>query len=285
MRTGAYCIWIVSKPDRLHNYGAFDEHALSLRHAFAELGYDAPITLDPRQLRGTPIVFGAHLLERLNMPPHARTIIYNTEQVHPDSIWIKPQYLDILKRYTVWDYSRRNIEVLRTMGVEATWCGLGYAPELTRITPTPEKDIDVLFVGNVHSRRHRILDALHQAGVNVMAVRGQCWAEQRDALFARAKIVINIHMYDAHILEMFRVSYLLANRICVVSETGQDHAIEDELQGGIAFAPYDKLVETCIALLADDAARDRIADTGFNLFSAMSQTPMLADALKASRSA
>ena len=42
------------------------------------------------------------------------------------------------------------------MGVRAAHCGIGYAPELMRITSAPE-DIDVLFVGSVNERRLIVL--------------------------------------------------------------------------------------------------------------------------------
>lgn len=282
MRTGQYCIWIVRKDTWSPGRHPFNEAALALQDAFADLGYDAPIIYDPREIKGVPIVFGAFLLKRLNAPPGMKMVIYNTEQVHPDSIWFKPGYIETLKRYAVWDYSPLNIENLQKIGVQAALCGIGYAPCLTRIAPAPVKDIDVLFVGIYHPRRAAILDRLHAAGLNVVAVGGGSWAEERDALYARAKIVLNIHMYDAQVLEIVRISYLLANRICVVSESGKDEALEAPLREGVAFADYEYLVETCVALLADDERRARLAETGFQAFSAMDQTAMLERALKTS---
>ncbi len=53
------------------------------------------------------------------------------------------------------------------------------------------------------------------------------------------------------------VSYLLANHKCVVSETGADRAIEQQFEPGIAFAPYDKLAETCMRLLQNPSRAPR----------------------------
>jgi hypothetical protein len=107
------------------------------------------------------------------------------------------------------------------------------------------------------------------------------YGEERDALIARAKIVLNLHYFDAQVFEIVRVSYLLANRKCVVSETGRDTALEGPLREGIAFAPYDSLAQTCVRLLQDEAARRRLAEAGFNCFRACPQVPMLERALAA----
>lgn len=286
MTTGAYCIWIVLRPNRTETHSAYDEVALALREAFASLGYEVPIVLQPQAIRGVPIILGPGVvLQYLRFPPNYPAIIYNTEQVQPETEWFPARYIELMRNHDVWDYSPSNVDALREIGIEATFCGIGYMPCLTRMKPAPSKDIDILFIGTFHKRRHKILEELHAAGLNVVAIGGRCWGEERDALYQRAKIVINIHMHDAQVLEIIRLSYLLANRICVVSETGRDSAMETALQDGIAFAPYDKLVETCVALLADDAKRARIAEIGFERMSAISQIDLLADALKTARRA
>jgi hypothetical protein len=163
------------------------------------------------------------------------------------------------------------------MGIRAAHCGIGYAPELTRIAPAPE-DIDVLFVGSVNERRRIVLKQLAERGVNVDA-RFNLYGPERDAFVARARIILNVHFYDARLFEMVRVSYLLANRKCVVSETGADTAFEREFGSGIAFAPYAALAETCMRLLQNPAARREVADAGFERFKAMPQTEYLRRAL------
>jgi hypothetical protein len=79
---------------------------------------------------------------------------------------------------------------------------------------------------------------------------------------------------------MVRVSYLLANRICVVSETGDDESMEEPYRDGIAFSSYENLTETCLRLLADNEGRMQLGSRGFGLFSARSQVEMLKAALR-----
>jgi hypothetical protein len=101
-------------------------------------------------------------------------------------------------------------------------------------------------------------------------------------LFARAKIILNVHFYQAKLFEIVRVSYLLANKFCVVSETGLDAELEAPFVGGVAFAGYDRLAETCRRLLADEPGRRAIAEQGFSRMQALSQVDMLKAALSAS---
>ena len=88
-----------------------------------------------------------------------------------------------------------------------------------------------------------------------------------------------MHFYDARLFEIVRVSYLLANKKCVVSETGSDTAFEKQFESGVAFAPYAALAETCMRLLQNPTEREAVAGAGFNRFKAMPQTEYLKRAL------
>lgn len=98
-------------------------------------------------------------------------------------------------------------------------------------------------------------------------------------MIARAKIVLNLHLYDAQVFEIVRVSYLLANRKCVVSEIGNDTALEHPLKAGVAFTPYAGLADACVKLLDNADERAALAERGFQCISALSQVPMLQRAL------
>ena len=84
---------------------------------------------------------------------------------------------------------------------------IGYTRELTRIRRVAPPDIDVLFIGSINPRRRAVLEQMHADGLRVQAAFGVYGAE-RDALVARARIVLNVHFYEAKVLEMVRLSYL-----------------------------------------------------------------------------
>ena len=283
LHSNVFTIWLIKSPVRDYQHiRCFEEVAQSLQHAFRQLGYDVPIVRELSQARGRVIAMGGRILHEVTDPLPEGLIIYNFEQVHENGQWFEPgfPYINFLRRYPVWDYSYRNIEALKKLGVnDVTYCGIGYAPLLSRIDSSPVQDIDVLFVGTPHPRRDYILNELRKRGLNVHVVHGQ-YGVERDAFIARSKIVINIHMQPANVFEIVRVSYLLANAKCVVSEVGDDKLLEVPFSDAVVFAAYEDLVETCIEYVNDDAKRRKQEQKALSEFAAMPQRPMLEQTLK-----
>ncbi len=238
----------------------FSEVELSLNSALKELNLYDP--------NGRQIVLGAHVITAL--PENA--IIFNLEQITEDSNWMTVNYLNLLKTHEVWDYSHRNILELAKLGVKAKYCGIGYAPELTKISKREEEEIDVLFYGSLNPRRMKVLNEL---GKHCRVATAPGYGEQRDKVIARSKIIINIHFYESKIFELVRCSYLMANSKCIVSELGNDLELEKPFYGGIFFSPYENLVGWCMDALADDVYRATCASSGFAIFSKMKQTEYL----------
>jgi SAM-dependent methyltransferase len=273
---GAYSVVIVQPPGYPHS-AAFAEVAELLLHGLRRLGHDAVVGAAPADGR-RPIVLGSNLLpgHPLPLPPDA--ILYNLEQIDPGSAWITPALLDVFRRHEVWDYSAGNAARYAGLGLAAPRVvPLGWVPELERIAPAAE-DVDVLFYGCLNPRRLAILDALRARGLRVESLFGVYGAE-RDAWIARAKLVLNVHFFEAKVFEIVRVSYLLGNRRCVVSERGADPAEEAGLEDGVAFAPYEALVETCVRLAGDPAERARIATAGQAAIRRRDETALLRAAL------
>ena len=261
---GQFAVSIATQPGFMHSE-AFREVAESVHHGLRALGHDSVLSHATDLPGRRHIVFGSNLIsaKERHLPPGS--ILYNLEQIYDDSPWLTKDLLALFRRHTVWDYSLANIQELARHGIAARHVPIGYVPELTRIPPVPWQDIDVLFVGSIVERRLAVLQALHERGANVIPAFGVYGAE-RDQLIARAKIVLNVHMYEAKVFEVVRVSYLLANRRFVVSERGLDVAGERPFEEGIAFVEYHELVNTCLRSLADERARERTARRGFELF-------------------
>lgn len=275
-----YSIYIVTLPGYLHSR-AFEEIAIGLQSGFAELGEVVPIVHDPREIIGRGVVLGANLLPtapHLRIPDNA--IVFNLEQASLTSGWLNDTYLDVLRTHDVWDYSEYNIDMLRALGVQRIrLCRIGYASCLTRIAHTSPEDVDILFYGSISGRRIPILDAIAATGLRVHRLFGVYGAE-RDRWIARSKVVLNLHAHPERIFEIVRVSYLLANRRCVVSESGRgSDRIEAALREGVAFGDTAELPELCRRYAADATGRTALARRGFELFSAMRQSDSLQAAL------
>lgn len=266
----------IVKPAGYQHSEAFREVAVTLERTCARLGHEATITHELNLPGHQHIVLGAHLLEQ---PPPPDAIIYNLEQVQPMAPWLTPKHLSVLRGHPVWDYSRANIARLAELGAaKATHVPIGYVPELTRIAPATTEDIDVLLVGSTNERRLKVLKALRAKGLKVHVGFG-VYGAARDQLLARAKVVLNVHYYEARVFEIVRVSYLLANSRCVVSEHGVDSEEEEALATGVAFVDYEHLVDRCAQLVADEAERARFKQTGFRLIQQRDVSTALSQAL------
>ncbi|NBO17948.1 MAG: hypothetical protein EBV03_01745 [Proteobacteria bacterium] len=274
-----FCIWIVS-PESLVWSHVFDDLALALQHAFGELGYDAPIVTDPKHIRGTALVLGANLAPMYNIALPDDCIIYNLEQVHDKSRWFEPGYgyLELMQQHAVWDFSPVNKQALEARGVlPVVLCPVGYAPVLTKAR-TGREDVEVLFIGGAHPRRIAVLDDLKRLGARPQVLY-KVFGDERDQWMMRGKVHLNMHKEPAELFEIVRVSYLLANRCFVVSERGRDVALEQPLEGGLVFAPYEKLPATCLDYLVKPKERKAIAEAGFDAIRKLPQRELLERAL------
>jgi hypothetical protein len=273
-----FAVTVVTPPGYVHSQ-AFHEVAESLHYGLLELGHRSVLTTQTRLPGHRHIILGSNLLTQFQVRLQPDSILYNLEQIQIGSPWINPALLQLFAKYTTWDYSKRNIEQLAALGISnVVHVPIGYVPQLSRIARAAEEDIDVLFIGSTNDRRMNILRALEARNVRVQAAFG-VYGAARDALIARAKIVLNVHFYEAKVFEIVRVSYLLANRKLVVSEVGASPDEEAPFEQGLVFGRYEQLVDLCCGYLTKPEEREQVASAGLE---AMKQRParaFLAEAL------
>jgi hypothetical protein len=261
MSAKRFAVSIISPPSYPHSE-ATREIAESIHYGLLAIGCDSILTSRTDCAHRRHIILCANLLPQYPLPIAPDSILYNLDQVSPESPWFSPELLKLFGQYQVWDYSQRNIAELARAGVRGVrHLPIGYVPQLTRIHST-EEDIDVLFYGCINERRLRVLTALRDRGLKTAVVFG-VYGAQRDHFIARSRIALNIHFYEAKVFEAVRVSYLLANRRFVVSERGSEAAEDAAFSQGVVFADYDGLVNACVTYLARPEERQRVADMGF----------------------
>jgi hypothetical protein len=274
-----FAVSIIRPPAYQHSE-AFREIGETIHYALLAMGYDSILTYQTDIPDRHHIILGYNLLPFYQTKLATNSIIYNLEQIYPNSPWLNPALIDILRQYPVWDYSQSNIEQLAHLGITSVkYVPIGYVPQLNRIGQINE-DLDVLFYGSLNERRLHIIQSLKARGVRAEAVFG-VYGKERDRLIARSKIVINIHFYEAKVFEVVRVSYLLANQRFVVSEPGCNPVEEAPFSEGVVFAEYDDLVKTCLDFLSRSEDRRRIAEAGFKLMSQRSETDYLKTVIEA----
>jgi hypothetical protein len=280
--TGPFQVVLIS-PDGYPHAAAFHELAETVAFGLGALGFDVALGVNRLVWPGPPaVMFGANLLsadEAAQVPDDV--VVYNLEQVEGANGWGVPHYLDLLRRCRVWDYSRRNLGALAARGARrAALVPVGYMPQMTRVRPAPRQDIDVLFYGSVNERRARVLADLRRRGLDVRAVFG-VYGQERDALIARAKVVLNLHYYQTSIFELVRVSYLLANRKAVVAECNTGTEVDDDIAGGVRLAPYEELAGACAELVAGAEERAALGERGYSVMADRDEVSYLRAALSA----
>ena len=241
---------------------AFREVAVLLVASFESLGIPATFMLNNLDPAATNVILGYHLIQTPSTLRGIRYIPYQLEQLDSESPFVTERAMEVLRNATeVWDYSPRNMAHLASKGVKAKLLPLGYHEKLRLIPQLPEsqQDIDVLHYGTLNPRRQRVLEQLQKV---CRLVHVDClYGEARDALIARAKLVLSIHFYESKLPAQVRISYLLNNGKAVLAEAAGD-GVDDPFQGMVGAASYDQLVATALELLRDGARREELAANG-----------------------
>jgi len=223
------------------------------------------------------IVLFSHVANFVGEEVPADAVIYNLEPLYEGCQSFSLGYRDLLRRHPVLDYQARNVEYLRSLGIEAVHMPYGYHPSMWRPAHAV-KDIDVLFFGSLLSdRRKRILDELAVAGVKVTAAT-DCYGADLDKMVARSKIVLNIHRMDHLPLEVVRLNYLLANGAFVISERGWDESDNVTYSPGLVYAAPDDVVPACRYFLKNTDICDGIAAKGQHIIRNMPQSRFIKQA-------
>ncbi|TSA11055.1 MAG: hypothetical protein D4R74_13665 [Betaproteobacteria bacterium] len=267
-------------PPHFAHSGIMTEVCETVHHGLRGLGHDSVLTENAVFADRINILFAGHLLPLFgdfSLPP--ATVFFNLEPIIPEMLARIPQYPDLLGHpnvLRVWDYDARNLPALAELGIRtAVHTPIGYAPEMTRIAKAAECDIDVLFYGILVERRLALKNALDRAGLKTEFASG-IYGDERDALVARAKVVLNISQFEhSSRFDQVRLSYLLANRKCIVSEGGIDPMLEQDFAVAVTFAPYAELVNECVYLCAVTAERELMEQRGFEFFSRRLQSELL----------
>lgn len=280
-RLRAFHVSVVRPPGYAHA-SAFDEVAATLVHGFERLGMVASFGENELAGDAVNILLGAHLLEsgHVDQIPLDRTVVYNLEPLVHHPAVLTPTYRALLGQAVVWDYSRENLAYLaQTLGVQGFFLPLGFVPELCRVGRGPQ-DIDVLFYGSLSARRVAVLEELRRTGLRVVSVFG-AYGLKRDALLARAKVVLNVHYQDhSSPFEIVRVSYLLANRKAVVAECEDPAELPRGFERALAWGPYHDLVRLCREVATDDAWRAELEAAAYAVFSRICEEDLLRGVLR-----
>lgn len=245
-----YCIVISPK---VLNF--FIEIARVFNETLINFGYDSILDTKFHKER-THICFGVNNdLIWDNIPANSK--IVNLEQLYDGCVFLNAKYLNFLNIYEVWDYSSKNIEFLNNKNIfNVKKINIGYSKSLEYNIFKDEQDIDVLFLGTPNQRRTDIHNLIVNQTVNENIIfKHNVWGEEKENLIQRSKIILNIHFYDSKILETIRISHLLSNKKCVISEKSGINEENIEWEKGLILCEYNEIVNNVLKYLNDDELR------------------------------
>lgn len=239
------------------------EIAETIAESLIEKGHSVEISnqVDTYQKDCCHIILGINAIGRApgELPPK-ESIIINMEQLYSNSMWLTDQYIDILKKYPIWDYNQSNIKWLKSnFGIEAKQMTLGYCSRLS-IPKTLPEEIDVLFYGGLNQRRLWLRDRLtHLRSV----FRGNdLWGDEKKELISRAKIVLNLHYYPVALFEYPRVIHLLNVGKFVITEKSSNDPEYQQLTPGLVRTDLSRIPSQIEFYLQNPSLRIEIAERG-----------------------
>lgn len=256
----------------LDGYPAFEEVVESVIFALKSLGYEVHFAHASIRKDAINLIFASHCTSLEHFLSSGlcaeQIIIYNLEQVSTSVPWFNQRYFELMRHVHVWEYCAENLTDLKQAGIENIHLvPIGYTQNLEKIEQRPieQQDIDVFFYGTISARRRKCLQAIRDLGLNVVTTEHQqIVGKERDALIARSKVVLNLHYYEnAHIFEIVRVSYLMANHKTVVSELGPQTCIEADIKQAITHGAIDTLPQLCKQLVEDANLRLTLQNQAF----------------------
>ena len=256
-----FCVFIW--PIR-NGYFAFIDVAKVFNETLNNMGHDSIIDNQTIHNDRKYIVFGANevLSKPVELPKNS--ILVNLEQMEDGSVWVNDKYLNLLKQHEVWDYSNNNIRYLQGKGItNIKKIELGYGKTLE----TNPQDIDVLFIGSMNQRRLSIQNQIMshpQLVGKIIIFKSNVHGNEKMNLIHRAKIVLNIHYYESKILEVVRISQLLANKKCVISEKSLENEVDDKWKEGVIICDSGEIPNNIVYYLQHEEFRKEQELKGYN---------------------
>jgi hypothetical protein len=243
-------------PDGYVHSLALLEAAEYCEHQLRRFGHESSLTKNFLSHDGVNIIFGAHISPGLLHDLKENTIIFNTEQLAEDSVWMNDAYKSIILNNYVWDYSQSNLKLIPHEN--KSLFSFYYEPNLKRIPDPLIKEWDLIFYGSINERRKKILEELNNRGIKLKTIFG-VYGQERDELISRSRAVINLHFYDAQLLQQIRIFYPLINKIPVISEN-YPHSSAPDIYRECIFTPGDKrFTDYVVRLMKSDQGLEGMA--------------------------
>lgn len=246
---------------------ALDDCILPIYHGLFRLGFAVEKRTDSVRPDTVNILFcagGTKELEALDPP--ANSIVYNLQDLKGR----RDDYAERIARFTVWDYSPRNVALLAS---RAVYIRPGYVPEMTRLAPDWPTDIPLLLLRADAGQKSLALAEALQQHAHATVVGAATSGLVRDYLLARAALVCLSAENMLPGLFLACLGYLWANGKAVIAPNAYD--IPAELADASRFAAPDALIAAAASLADAPASCRALGARALRIFSSMRQETTL----------
>jgi hypothetical protein len=251
------------QPDGFIHSLALLEAAEYCEYQLRRCGHQASLRKNFLSHEGINVIFGAHIIPGSLHDLKENTIIFNTEQLAEDSVWMNDAYKKTLLNHYVWDYSQSNLKLIPHEN--KSLFSFYYEAKLKRIPDCPSKEWDLIFYGGINDRRKKILEELSNRGIKLKIIFGVYGAD-RDELISRSKAVLNLHFFDAQLLQQIRIFYPLINKIPVISEN-YPHSSAPSFYSECIFTPGDvRFTDYVVRLMNSGQELESLSTSMINKF-------------------
>lgn len=161
-------------------------------------------------------------------PQIKKLIAYQLEPLVPGHWWNTEKIVENIRLADeIWDYDLQNIQILKNYGINAKFRPILYSKKLETVKNIQEPDIDLLFFGTLTTRRSHIINYIQLNSSFRVATLCNFEGQDLEYYIARSKIILNIHANDHHRQEQTRISHMLNNNKCVISEKSNINYFND----------------------------------------------------------
>jgi hypothetical protein len=176
-----------------------------------------------------------------------RYIMYNWEQMRILNFW---NHLDLMiySRYAfeIWDYSFENQKYFQSWGINSIVVIPNYHPSMPIAPHNPSRPLTISFWGSINERRRKLIEK-----INIEYPLNQIKIISNSSEFDNTRIILNIHSWpDDNILEVHRLSQVIASRVICLSERSTDIKLDQYFEPMVTFFDMDNFKEKIGDILA-----------------------------------
>lgn len=198
-----------------------------------------------------------------------RLIVFNFDPIWEQWLLEQEEWMRAIgSADSVWSFTPESTQFLKKFNKSVSFVPLGHSDyyrlhDDKRAMEDP-KDFDLLFFGQISSRRSLALDELEASGLTVRTIT---WSDQKTGSnlwreIRRSRAIICIHKYDdpqSHYIDLARLDQLLSNGVLVLHEEIPDQFSDWTPDCPIPYFSINTIGPSAREVLSDDARCQEIA--------------------------